>query len=39
MKFEVKKFPKAGENYFYKAISGLTDEKGNFKESGMVAWY
>lgn len=34
-----KQIPKAGENYFYKAISGLTDEKGNFKESGMVAWY
>lgn len=34
-----KTVPKAGENYFNKAVSGLTDEKGEFKESGRVVWY
>lgn len=28
-----------GMLFFNKAVSGLRDEDGNYKESGMVAWY
>lgn len=36
---KLKVFPKAGSNYLYKAISGFKDKDGNYKKSGMVAWY
>lgn len=28
-----------GNDWIAKAISGLKDDEGNYKESGMVAWY
>ena len=31
--------PEGGYDWISKAVNGLTDENGNYKESGMVAWY
>lgn len=31
--------PNGWDAFFNKAVSGLRDEDGNYKESGMVAWY
>lgn len=32
-------YPKAGSKYLNKAITGMFDNDGIFKESGMIAWY
>lgn len=34
-----KHYPKIGEKYLNHAISGFVDKDGNYKESGIVAWY
>ncbi|MDD7363145.1 MAG: hypothetical protein PUG99_03200 [Firmicutes bacterium] len=34
-----KHYPAMGKQYLNHAISGLTDKNGNYKKSGMVAWY
>ena len=39
MEIKTRTNPEGGYDWISKAVNGLTDENGNYKESGMVAWY